>query len=226
MQENQVTKIEENINLPFSVPTLNERAAEQLNGIKMEYPQLKIPAAGQLFFEVDDEPVKEVTGVIVYHGPRNMYYATDFDGSNNPPDCSSNDGVTGYKRIEVDDGEAEYEKCNCAECEFSKFGSDRKGAGKACKEKHQLYVLCSGKLVPFSFLLPVSSTGVFNTYVTKLFSRGKFVDEVLTSITLEKATSKSNIVYSKIILKCVRDLTPEECEVAQKQGKIVKENLQ
>ena len=225
MEENKVVKVEDEVMLPFNVPEFSERANEQLNGIKMEFPQLKIPAAGQLFFEVDEEPVKELVGVIVHHGPRSQYYATDFDGANNPPDCSSNDGITGYKRVETEDGEADYIECKCADCAFSKFGSDRKGAGKACKEKHQLYLACSGRLVPFSFLLPVSSSGVFNTYVTKLFSRGKFVDEVLTSISLEKATSKSNIVYSKVVLKCVRDLLPEEFEAAQKQGKMVKESL-
>ena len=221
MAENEVAKVNENVMLPFETPTLSEEAKEQLNGIKLEYPQLKIPSAGALFFEVDEEPVKEIQGVIVYHGPRNMYYATEFDGSNNPPDCSSFDGITGYELGE--DGEM-IEKL-CKDCPFSKFGSDPKGSGKACKEKHQLYILTSGKLIPFSLLLPVSSTGVLNAYATRIFSQGKFLNQVLTSFTLEKATSKTNIVYSKIVMKKVRDLTPEECEITRKAGTQVKENI-
>lgn len=211
--------------LPFQVPTLSEKAQEQLAGIKLEYPQLKIPSAGALFFEVNEEPVKEIVGIIVHHGPRNMYYTTDFDGSNNPPDCSSNDGITGYQRIEGDDGD-EYIQCKCSECEFGKFGSDKSGnGGKACKEKHQLYILCSGRVVPFSLLLPVSSTRPLNTYATSIFNQGKFLNEVLTSFTLEKATSKSGIIYSRMVFKKVRDLTSEEIAISESAGKSVKENI-
>jgi hypothetical protein len=211
--------------LPFQMPTLSEKAQEQLAGIKLEYPQLKIPSAGSLFFEIDEEPVKELTGIIVHHGPRNMYYATDFDGANNPPDCSSFDGITGLRREEGLEGD-EYIKCKCSECEFGKFGSDNSGnGGKACKEKHQLYILCGGRVVPFSLLLPVSSTRPLNSYATSIFNQGKFLNEVLTSFTLEKATSKSGIIYSRIVFKKVRDLTSEEIAIAEAAGKSVKGNI-
>lgn len=207
---NEVAKVNNEV-ADFRVQSLTARAAEELKGLKLQYPMLKIPSGGALYFEVDDEPVKELAGVIIHHGPRNVYYATEFDGSSNPPDCSSKDGIVGFEKIPEEnlvDGESEYIQKECVTCPLNQFGSD--GRGKACKEKHQLYILVSDQVIPFSFLLPVSSTTPLNGYATRLFNRGKFLSQVLTSFTLEKATSKSGIVYSRLVLKKIRDLSEEE----------------
>ena len=113
-----------------------------------------------------------------------------------------------YLKKNLVDGESEYIQKECVTCPLNQFGSD--GRGKACKEKHQLYILVSNQVIPFSFLLPVSSTTPLNGYATRLFNRGKFLSQVLTSFTLEKATSKSGIVYSRLVLKKIRDLSEEE----------------
>lgn len=225
----------------FEISKLPENAEEQLNGIELVYPQLKIPAGGNTFWEVDDDPVKELFGVIVYHKPVHVYFESEYDGSAIPPRCSSTDGINGKWAIEVDpeffdEGKApekaasvdgipvdEYEIHDCATCPYNVFGSAKNG-GKACKEKHQLYILTSGGLVPYSLLLPVSSVGVLNAYATKLYSKGRFLNNVITSFTLEKATNKTNIVYSKLVLKAVRDLTPDERDAIAKITESVKAN--
>lgn len=210
----------------FAVATLSEKAAEQLAGIKLELPQLKIPSAGSIFFEIDEEPVKELQGVIVLHGPRHVYFDKDFEGDATPPRCSSRDGVQGIWNIDEDlaDGETtgEVEVRNCADCPFAEFGSDKNGRGKACKEKHQIYILLNNRPLPFSLMLPVSSVGVLNAYATSLFNKGKFLNEVLTSFTLEKTTNKTGIVYSKIVMKKVRDLTEDELMACAKVAETVK----
>ena len=195
----------------FAVGTMTEDFKKHLAGITLEIPQLKMPSAGALFFEIDDEPHKELQGVIIAHGPKNVYFASDFDGSNAPPDCSSNDGITGMMMGETDTetGEVLFIPKKCAECEWNTFGSGKNG-GKACKEKHQLYILLSGQILPLSLLLPVSSCKSLNSYASKLFAKGQFLNDVVTSFTLEKAVNKTNIAYSRIVLKKVRDLTPEE----------------
>lgn len=43
----------------------------------------------------DTEPVKDITGVILYNHPAYAYYASVFQGGHAAPDCSSIDGVTG-----------------------------------------------------------------------------------------------------------------------------------
>ena len=83
-------------------------------------------------------------------------------------------------------------------------------------------VQLSGEMLPYSLLLPVSSTGVLNAYATKLFTKGMFLNDVVTSFTLEKAQNKTNIVYSKIVMKALRPLTPEEKEKALKTREFVR----
>lgn len=222
MEETKVTTTSNS----FAVATMSEKAAEQLNGIKLELPQLKIPSAGSVFFEVDEEPLKEIQGVIVLHGPRHVYFDKEYEGDSTPPRCSSRDGIQGIWNVDegLEDGEAtgEVEVRNCADCPFSEFGSDKNGRGKACKEKHQIYILLSGKPLPFSLMLPVSSVGVLNAYATSLFNKGKFLNEVLTSFTLEKTTNKTGIVYSKIVMKKVRDLSEDELVACAKVAETVK----
>lgn len=223
MEENKLTTSNS-----FAVATMPEKAAEQLNGIKLELPQLKIPSAGAIFFEVDEEPLKEIQGVIVLHGPRHVYFDTDYEGEATRPRCSSRDGVNGIwnmdDQMEAEDGELTGEVTikNCADCPYSAFGSDKNGRGKACKEKHQLYILLNDRPLPFSLMLPVSSVGVLNAYATSLFNKGKFLNEVLTSFTLEKTTNKTGIVYSKIVMKKVRDLTESELAACAKVAETVK----
>lgn len=204
-QNNLVVKQE------FAVANLTEDFKKNLAGITLEIPQLKTPAAGAMYFEIDEQPHKELQGVIVAHGPQHVYFANDFDGSSAPPDCSSRDGITGMMAGEPDPetGEIEYIYRSCENCEFNQFGSGKNG-GKACKEKHQLYILLSGEILPMSMLLPVSSCKNLNSYASKLFAKGQFLGDVVTSFSLEKATNKTNIVYSKVVFKKVRDLTPEE----------------
>lgn len=222
MEKNEMTVT----NNSFAVATLSEKAAEQLNGIKLALPQLKIPSAGSTFFEIDEEPIKELQGVIVLHGPRHMYFEEEFTGDSVPPKCSSRDGMSGIwnidDQVEGDENSGEVEVRNCVDCPYSKFGSDKNGRGKACKEKHQIYILIGGKPLPFSMLLPVSSVGVLNAYATNLFNKGKFLNEVLTSFTLEKATNKTGIVYSKIVMKKVRDLDENELAACAKVAETVK----
>lgn len=194
----------------FNLIPITENAMENLNGIKLQCPQLKIPAGGNVYFDIDEEPYKEINGIIVDHFPLQVYFAKDFDGSSQPPDCSSRDGVTAMHRIESENSEEyNYEEVSCVDCPYAEFGSGKNG-GKACKEKHQLFIQVSGEMLPYSMLLPVSSTGVLNTYATKLFTKGLFLGDVVTSFSLEKAQNKTNITYSKLVLKMVRILTDEE----------------
>ena len=212
-------------NADFKPMVITKNDLEQLNGITLEFPQLKIPAGGSTIFDVDDEPMKEIKGVIVAHGPMNVYFANEFDGSSLPPDCTSRDGVIGNYRLEEnEDGfdEKTFGQRNCADCPFSEFGSGKNG-GKACKEKHQLFILTSDATVPYSLLLPVSSTSVLNSYATKLFTKGKYLSDVLTSFTLEKAQNKTGISYSKIVMKKVRDLNDDEKAICKQCAEMVRQ---
>ena len=75
--------------------------AEEMDGLQMSIPKVKIPSGGITQFEVPgDDPdspdmVKEIVGVIVHKHPINMYYQSKFSGGNEPPDCVATDGKHG-----------------------------------------------------------------------------------------------------------------------------------
>lgn len=86
--------------------------------------------------------VGEIRGRIVWHTikPR-AFYATAYDPANvTPPDCTSWDGVTGQGTP----GGA------CMTCPMNQFGTARegKGKGKACREKHLIFLLRDKDMLP------------------------------------------------------------------------------
>ena len=184
---------------------LSGALAEELNGLDGGFESIKIPAGGSTMFEVpgeepgDTDAVKEFAAVILYHHPLLMYYRDKYVGGNNPPDCSSFDGITG----EGNPGG------NCACCPLNQFGTSESG-GKACKSRRRIYVLREGEILPMLLSLPTGSLKEFSRYVKRLLSKGKKSNTVVTRFALQKATNASGIVYSQAHFTVDRPLTEQE----------------
>ena len=178
--------------------------AEELDGLTPSFERIKIPAGGGLAYEVPgDDPdspdsVKEFKAVILYHHPINCYYEEEYTGGNNPPDCGSMDGKIG---VEAATGEIR----QCAECEFSKFGTGKNGA-KACKQKRRIYLLRENEALPTILSLPTGSLSEFSKYVMRLLSKGKKTNGVVTKFSLKKAQNSGGINYSQAVFAV--DRTP------------------
>lgn len=180
-----------------TVPTLADMSAafaEEMDGLEISFDRVKIPSGGGLAFEVpgDDpdspEMEKELVGVIIDHHPINVYYAAAYSGGNAPPDCASEDGKFG---VGTPGG-------NCATCPLNQWGSAGDGRGKACQNKRRIYLLRDGDLFPVLLTLPSTSIRNFSDYVAKrVLSKGYRSYEVLTKITLKRATSATGISYSQ-----------------------------
>ena len=122
----------------------SDAVAEELDGLDLTFDRIKIPAAGNITFEVpgedgEPEPVKEFSAVILHHHPLFWYYKSKYSGGNNPPDCSSIDGRTGH-------GDPGGE---CSSCPLNQFETAEEGKGKACKNRRLLYVLREGEVIQF-----------------------------------------------------------------------------
>jgi len=208
---NEIMKKENNeiTNSGFATPAdmqwLNEAMSEDCAGIELQLDRIKIPAGGSTAFEIptgdSDEPemVKEITGVILFNHPANSYYKDKYTGGSNPPDCSSFDGIHGTG---TPGG-------NCKTCPYNKFGSGD-GKSKACKNRRILYILREGQLFPVILNLPVGSSGAYKNYVKHLLTQRSSLSRVVTTISLKKAMSDSNIAYSQAVFKLVRQLTEDE----------------
>ncbi len=179
---------------------------DELAGLDSGFDRIKIPSGGGLNFEVpnlenSDEPtfIKEFSAVILHHHPLFTYYENKYNGSNNPPDCCSFDGINGSG---TPGGK-------CRFCKLNMFGSGENGS-KACKNKHRLYLLRENEIFPVVLVLPASSIQEFSKYIKRLLSTGKKSDSVVTKLSLKKAVNKTGIAFSKVSFSVLRDLNQNE----------------
>jgi len=195
---------------------------ESFEGVQPSFQTIKIPTGGSLAWEIpgDEEPEikKEFLGVIMDHYPTRVYWPGDFEGGNSPPECSSLDGRTGFKYGE------------CAKCQYSQWGSGKKGRGQACKSVHRVYVLLAGSDSIFPYLVPFPPTsaparggyeGSLPTYLTKIVGKLKRPSGVWTKFKLIKDKNPEGIEYGKVQCFLGGDLT----EAEKKTVTFLKENL-
>lgn len=165
--------------------------------------RVRVPAGGGTAWEVptisgETESVKELKGIIVGAKDSRLYFSKKYDGSNDPPDCFSDDGITGVG----DPGG------NCAECPLSKFGSG--GERPRCAQRKLILLLRSDSVLPIVLNLPPSSLREVERYFMRLSAQRKTFFQVETTFKLEKDKSGDGIVYSRAIPVFSRFLTPEE----------------
>lgn len=179
---------------------------DELAGLDSGFDRIKIPSGGGTSFEVpnlenSDEPtfIKEFSAVILHHHPLFTYYENKYNGSNNPPDCCSFDGINGSG---TPGGK-------CRFCKLNMFGSGENGS-KACKNKHRLYLLRENEIFPVVLILPSSSIQEFSRYIRRLLGVGKKSDSVVTKLSLKKAVNKTGIAFSMVHFSAIRDLSPSE----------------
>lgn len=98
---------------------------------------------------------------------------------------------------------------DCQNCPYNKFGSGE-GQSKLCKNKRMLYILREGELFPITLSLPTGSLKSFTHYVKSQLSRGRKLSQVVTKITLKRATNASGIAFSQAVFAFERMLSAEE----------------
>lgn len=182
---------------------LSDAMSDECAGLEFSLDRVKIPSGGMTAFEVptgDGETTdlaKEIDCVILMSHPANAYYKDAYQGGSNPPDCGSFDGITGSS------GQS------CKTCPYNQFGSGT-GKAKACRNRRMLYLLRENELFPLMLNLPTGSLKSFTKYVQSLLTRGKRPHQVVTKISLRKASSSTDIDYSQAVFKCVRILDAKE----------------
>jgi len=212
---NQNTALMEQETKKFMLPAMAETAgaftseelAEDMDGIQMSFPRVKIPGGGTLQFELtSDDPEnpdyeKYLEGVILYNHDANTYWpeGSEYDDDTTPL-CSSMDGKTGVG----DPGGA------CAACALNVYGSASEGRGKACKNSRILYLLRSGEYMPLQLSLPPTSLRPFKDFMNMAFMRRRRATfGSVVRIGLKKASNGSND-YSVATFRLLYDFEGEE----------------
>jgi hypothetical protein len=199
----------ENFELPVLSDDMAAAMAEELDGLQLSFPRVKIPSGGGLAFEVPgDDPEnpdteKEIIGVIVDHHPVNAYWADKYAGANNPPDCSSMDGKVGM------DQDGNRKPCNS--CPMNEWGTAEEGRGKACKNMHRVYILREGEMLPLLLTLPPTSLKNLSDYLgLRVITKGLRSYGAITKVSLKKAQNAGGINYSQAVFALAGKLSPEQ----------------
>jgi hypothetical protein len=176
--------------------------------------RIKIASGGLAQFVVPtlegDKGISKLEGVVVLAKDTRAYWKSE-EVNNNPPDCSSNDGVTGTG----DPGGA------CGSCPLAKFGTH--GDGRACKQIKQLFMMRGESMLPELVSLPPTSVVPANRFFVKLQASRIPHYAALISIDVEATKNPQGKPYGKARFNHVRTLTPEEKERALEFRKMCQE---
>ena len=216
---------------PFTLPTPMDASfdaadvAEDLEGLELSFPRVKIPGGGVPQFKMPGEDpdhptyVGEIEGIILYNHSANACWpeGSEYD-DNTPPQCQSMDGKQGYGNPGL----------LCEACGNNEFGSS--GKGKLCKNMRMLYILRSEESIPLQLALPPTSIKPFKNFVNMTFAlRRRPVYGSLVKITL-KPVSSNGFDYSVAVFNRVRDFAGEELAAVKTYAegfrKMVKEMLE
>jgi len=192
---NEIAKIDNYAIAKIEQQELLEIIRENLGGTqitKFDLDRVKVPSGGSTVWEVPtlegSEPTKALTGVVIFFKDENAYWREKYNGSNNPPDCYSPDGLVG----EGDPGGS------CAHCPLNQFGSDEESGGKACKNMRTIFLIREGSILPIAITVPPTILKEAKKYFLRLAASAVPYYSVITELTLEKDKNNNGIEYSKI----------------------------
>jgi hypothetical protein len=175
---------------------------------EFDLPRIKINSGTALWLIPDlsgDKTAPSITGVVVEARDTRVYYATK-DAGNVPPDCSSTDAKTGVGKPGGD----------CASCPLAQYDSAPDGgAGQACKQVKQLFMVRGASMLPEVVSLPPTSQKAIRKFFLGLATQGIPYYKCIVRIDLEKAQNAAGKVYGKAVLIFDRMLNPAEIERAE-----------
>jgi len=178
-----------------------------------------VPSGGATTWEVPGlsgvEETKTLRGIIVAVQKSRGYWKEELEGEGTPPDCSSNDGETGF-------GEP---GGSCLTCPLNQFGSGKNGS-KGCKEIKNVFLLTENSMLPVILQVPPTSLKALRKYSVQLTGADlRQLSGVVTEFTLQKTKSRSGFTHSAISLRMVADLTGEQKQSVKRFKEAIEHSL-
>lgn len=206
-----------NLNQVRDIIALNIGGTKKITAFDLE--RVRVPDGNSNFWTVTTlegtKPQDTIEGVVVSFKDMRAWWE-DTDPSGKPPQCRSDDGVTGIGSrdtglLYVDDPVDQPHECST--CRFSQFGSDPKGGrGQWCKQVKAIFILTPDLFLPTVLFLPPTSLKSVERYFLGLGSRGFPFNSVVTSFGLAKEKNEDGQTYNRVEPKRVRGLTEQEHE--------------
>ncbi|MFH1984966.1 MAG: hypothetical protein ABIL58_24250 [Pseudomonadota bacterium] len=170
--------------------------------------RIKVPSGGSKIWEVPDPmaedgiaAVKELDCIIIHQAmTRSMWLDDDAKGT--PPNCTSNDAVTG----KGDPGG------DCEACAYAQFGTDKNGRGQKCNLKRAIFFVTPDNPMPMVLYVPAMSLKNAKLYMYGIGRMMKRSHQVITRMSLETAQNAAKDDYSRILFKTIGVLEGPELE--------------
>ena len=169
--------------------------------------RVRVPAGGGLTWQVpslegEPESVSSLEGVVVSTRFIRSYWPGEYEGGNDPPQCSSQDGQRGMG----DPGG------NCASCAFAQFGSAPKGSGQACKSSELIFLprADSASMLPLLLVLPPTSLREMRKFTLRLSGKNIALASIVTAFKLRQVKNATGITYSQAYPALVTTLSAEQ----------------
>ena len=170
-------------------------AEENMRAVdNFKLPRTKITGEGFELVE-GSEPVKEMTGVIVFAKKTNVYYDKPYKkGDVSPPRCYSIDGEKPVADLRDKEGKAlKPIHATCDGCPMAEFGTNAMGTGKACRNLKPIYLIRKTEnglsIVPRQVTVTPTSLKAANGYFMDLTEMGFSYRNVATKLTAFKKDS-------------------------------------
>ncbi len=199
LSEQEVKEFQEAWNANIGSGGISVTDLQRIKIVNGPTPLLMAPVLG------GEQPVPKVEGVVVLSKMRRAYWKSK-DASNVPPDCSSNDSKKGSG---TPGG-------NCEDCPLAVFGSD--GAGQACKQIRDLFIIRGDDMLPEILSLPPTSLDAARKFFVTLQGRRIPYYGAIIAIEVQKAQNPQGKPYGKATFTHVRTLNPAEKQRAMEFG--------
>lgn len=138
---------------------------------------------------------------------KTFYLGEYVEGSDDPPDCTSSNGVT------PDVTSPHRQSETCGGCKWNKFNTARVGKGKRCQDNKRYAVLPAGDLIneplggPMLFRIPPGSFGAMAEYEQDCTKRGRKLALGVTRMSFDP-----DAAYPKIDFQWAGWLSEEEAD--------------
>jgi len=170
--------------------------ADNVKGIDLKLPAIKIIHPAQMFEMPDGSRVGEFEGLILDWTNQNSWWEKSLNDGGEPgnlPDCYSLDG------IKPEESSVKKQSRSCIACPKNKFGSDRRGReGKDCANKRLFHILVNGSTIPYRLRIPASCLKRADKYMTELYDRKIPYQVAGTVFKLAKHSNKGSVESSEV----------------------------
>lgn len=175
---------------PIPQEQLEKELMEEITGLNIRYPVIKIDHQKNLFLLPSPSGSNEVNEILCVILAQNRF---NFYREEQNLMCMSFDGIKSNSEI------------YCKNCNKNKFGSSGKGKGKLCKNIIRLLLILQNKDIPNTLNIPPTSISSFEKYISLLLSEKIPLISCITKITLRQNV-KNNFRWSVLEFSKIGDV--------------------